>query len=156
MFPIVCADASGSDVLGPLNLCAHISRPSSPRHKTLQAKKIPIPQRDFLTPPRLIIIRSFDVNKPGSEVDELQGGVAGGSLMQGVLKVCFASSQKCGGFCSFSANTLPARCCLSCSAYIPLTGVCSWFCLLAPNEALFTIVTRGQASHPRVCGLRRL
>lgn len=53
-----------------------------------QAKKIPIPQRDFLTPPRLIIIRSFDVNKPGSEVDELQGGVAGGSLMQGVLQVC--------------------------------------------------------------------
>jgi hypothetical protein len=52
-----------------------------------QAKKIPIPQRDFVTPPRLIIIRSFDVNKPGSEVDELQGGVAGGSLMQGVLKV---------------------------------------------------------------------
>lgn len=51
------------------------------------AKKIPIPQRDFLTPPRLIIIRSFDVNKPGSEVDELQGGVAGGSLMQGVLQV---------------------------------------------------------------------
>jgi translation initiation factor 2 subunit 3 len=52
-----------------------------------QAKKIPIPQRDFVTPPRLIIIRSFDVNKPGSEVEELQGGVAGGSLMQGVLKV---------------------------------------------------------------------
>jgi hypothetical protein len=31
--------------------------------------------------------RSFDVNKPGSEVDELRGGVAGGSILQGVLKM---------------------------------------------------------------------
>jgi len=31
--------------------------------------------------------RSFDVNKPGSEVDELKGGVAGGSILQGVLKM---------------------------------------------------------------------
>lgn len=50
-------------------------------------KKIPIPLRDFTSQPRLIVIRSFDVNKPGSEVDELQGGVAGGSLLRGVLKV---------------------------------------------------------------------
>ena len=35
----------------------------------------------------IIVIRSFDVNKPGSEVDELKGGVAGGSILQGVLKV---------------------------------------------------------------------
>jgi len=49
--------------------------------------KIPIPMRDFTSKPRLIIIRSFDVNKPGSEVDDLKGGVAGGSILQGVLKV---------------------------------------------------------------------
>ena len=30
---------------------------------------------------------SFDVNKPGSEVDELKGGVAGGSILQGVLRM---------------------------------------------------------------------
>jgi translation initiation factor 2 subunit 3 len=30
---------------------------------------------------------SFDVNKPGSEVDDLKGGVAGGSILKGVLKV---------------------------------------------------------------------
>lgn len=30
---------------------------------------------------------SFDVNKPGSEVDELRGGVAGGSILQGVLRL---------------------------------------------------------------------
>ena len=33
------------------------------------------------------VIRSFDVNKPGCEVDELKGGVAGGSILKGVLKV---------------------------------------------------------------------
>ena len=33
------------------------------------------------------MFRSFDVNKPGSEVDDLKGGVAGGSILQGVLKV---------------------------------------------------------------------
>ncbi|KAI3866445.1 hypothetical protein MKX03_000538 [Papaver bracteatum] len=27
----------------------------------------------------MIVMRSFDVNKPGSEVDEIKGGVAGGS-----------------------------------------------------------------------------
>eukprot|EP00026_Physarum_polycephalum_P007907 Phypoly_transcript_07978.p1 GENE.Phypoly_transcript_07978~~Phypoly_transcript_07978.p1 ORF type:complete len:483 (+),score=80.35 Phypoly_transcript_07978:90-1538(+) len=50
-------------------------------------KKIPIPVRDFLSSPQLIVIRSFDVNKPGAEVDDLKGGVAGGSIMRGVLKV---------------------------------------------------------------------
>jgi len=50
-------------------------------------KNIPIPRRDFLSKPRLIIIRSFDVNKPGAEVEELKGGVAGGSILKGVLRV---------------------------------------------------------------------
>ena len=50
-------------------------------------KKIPIPQRNFTESPRLIVIRSFDVNKPGCEVDDLKGGVAGGSILKGVLKV---------------------------------------------------------------------
>jgi len=50
-------------------------------------KKIPVPLRDFTSEPHLIIIRSFDVNKPGSEVEDLKGGVAGGSILKGVLKV---------------------------------------------------------------------
>lgn len=50
-------------------------------------KKIPIPERDFMAEPRLIVIRSFDVNKPGCEVEDLKGGVAGGSILRGVLKV---------------------------------------------------------------------
>ncbi len=35
-----------------------------------------------MSPPQMIVIRSFDVNKPGSEVEDLQGGVAGGSILQ--------------------------------------------------------------------------
>jgi len=50
-------------------------------------KRIPIPDRDFASTPRLIVIRSFDVNKPGAEVDDLKGGVAGGSILSGVLSV---------------------------------------------------------------------
>jgi len=49
--------------------------------------KIPVPVRDFTSHPRLIVIRSFDVNKPGQDVSNLQGGVAGGSILQGVLRV---------------------------------------------------------------------
>jgi len=48
---------------------------------------IPIPVRDFSASPRLIVIRSFDVNKPGTEIDDLMGGIAGGSILQGILKV---------------------------------------------------------------------
>ncbi|KAG9155585.1 hypothetical protein Leryth_021196 [Lithospermum erythrorhizon] len=50
-------------------------------------KKIPIPERNFISPPNMIVIRSFDVNKPGFEVDEIRGGVAGGSILKGVLRV---------------------------------------------------------------------
>ncbi|CAD6257881.1 unnamed protein product [Miscanthus lutarioriparius] len=50
-------------------------------------KKIPIPERNFTSPPNMIVIRSFDVNKPGSEVNDIKGGVAGGSILKGVLRV---------------------------------------------------------------------
>lgn len=48
---------------------------------------IPVPPRDFTQDPHMMIIRSFDVNKPGAEIDELKGGVAGGSILHGVLKL---------------------------------------------------------------------
>ena len=31
---------------------------------------------------QMIVIRSFDVNRPGSEVDDIKGGIAGGSILQ--------------------------------------------------------------------------
>ncbi|RHY33993.1 hypothetical protein DYB32_001227 [Aphanomyces invadans] len=50
-------------------------------------RNIPIPLRDFTSKPKLIVIRSFDVNKPGQDVESLEGGVAGGSILQGVLRL---------------------------------------------------------------------
>lgn len=49
--------------------------------------RIPKPIRDFTSSPQLIVIRSFDVNLPGKDVTELKGGVAGGSILKGVLRV---------------------------------------------------------------------
>ncbi|CAN3356279.1 eukaryotic translation initiation factor 2 subunit gamma [Diutina catenulata] len=48
---------------------------------------IPVPVRDFTAASKLIVIRSFDVNKPGAEIDDLKGGVAGGSILSGVFKL---------------------------------------------------------------------
>ncbi|KTW31405.1 eukaryotic translation initiation factor 2 subunit gamma [Pneumocystis carinii B80] len=50
-------------------------------------KRIPVPMRNYSCDPRLIVIRSFDVNKPGAEVDELKGGVAGGGILAGILRL---------------------------------------------------------------------
>jgi len=50
-------------------------------------KHIPTPKRDKTKDPLMFVARSFDVNKPGTKIDKLEGGVLGGSLKQGVLKV---------------------------------------------------------------------
>jgi translation initiation factor 2 subunit 3 len=50
-------------------------------------ENIPTPQRDPNKPPRMFVVRSFDVNKPGASVDELLGGVIGGSISQGKFTV---------------------------------------------------------------------
>jgi translation initiation factor 2 subunit 3 len=50
-------------------------------------KKIPIPTRDLESPAIMNIVRSFDINKPGCPVDNLRGGVIGGTISKGVLKV---------------------------------------------------------------------
>jgi len=44
---------------------------------------IPTPHRDPEKPPRMYVVRSFDVNKPGTPVDKLVGGVIGGTIFQG-------------------------------------------------------------------------
>jgi translation initiation factor 2 subunit 3 len=47
----------------------------------------PIPTRTLNCPLRMTLIRSFDVNKPGDGVDKLVGGVLGGSVQRGVIRV---------------------------------------------------------------------
>jgi len=49
--------------------------------------ELPIPERDKNSNPIFLIARSFDINKPGKKISELNGGVLGGILKKGVLKV---------------------------------------------------------------------
>jgi len=48
---------------------------------------IPTPKRDLSKPFRMWVARSFDVNKPGTPPEKLVGGVLGGSILQGVVRV---------------------------------------------------------------------
>jgi translation initiation factor 2 subunit 3 len=48
--------------------------------------EIKIPERDLNADPLMYIARSFDVNKPGTDIDALLGGVVGGSLIRGKFK----------------------------------------------------------------------
>ena len=50
-------------------------------------KTIPTPERDPTKPARLFTARSFDINTPGKRPKDLKGGVIGGSLLQGILKI---------------------------------------------------------------------
>lgn len=52
----------------------------------LSMLKVP-KERDPYAQFKMIAIRSFDINKPGSELIKLHGGVIGGTIMRGSLKV---------------------------------------------------------------------
>ena len=45
------------------------------------------PKRNLRLSPLMFAARSFDINKPGTKIDDLHGGVIGGALKQGTLKV---------------------------------------------------------------------
>jgi len=49
--------------------------------------KIKTPVRDLAADPLMYIARSFDVNRPGTQIDKLSGGVVGGSIIRGKFKV---------------------------------------------------------------------
>ncbi|MBI3034260.1 translation initiation factor IF-2 subunit gamma [Candidatus Woesearchaeota archaeon] len=48
---------------------------------------VPTPERDSGKPPLMYVARSFDINRPGTNPLEMVGGVIGGAVKQGVLKV---------------------------------------------------------------------
>ena len=50
-------------------------------------KVIPTPVKDKSKDPIMLVARSFDINKPGSTPDKITGGILGGALVQGSLKV---------------------------------------------------------------------
>ncbi|MDP2628336.1 MAG: translation initiation factor IF-2 subunit gamma [Nanoarchaeota archaeon] len=49
--------------------------------------KLEIPKKETNSEPIFLVARSFDINKPGSEIQKLKGGVLGGILKKGKLKV---------------------------------------------------------------------
>ena len=50
-------------------------------------KSIPTPRLDPSKVPKMYVARSFDVNLPGAKPQDLQGGVVGGSIIEGTLNV---------------------------------------------------------------------
>ena len=49
--------------------------------------KIKIPDRDKSSDPIMYVARSFDVNRPGSTINDIKGGVVGGSIIRGTFKI---------------------------------------------------------------------
>ena len=49
--------------------------------------KFEIPEKEINTKPIFLVARSFDINRPGTEIKKLKGGVLGGILKKGKLKV---------------------------------------------------------------------
>ena len=48
---------------------------------------IKTPKRDPNKPPKMLVARSFDINKPAQLIEKLSGGILGGSLIQGEISV---------------------------------------------------------------------
>lgn len=48
---------------------------------------IPTPERNLKADPLMLVARSFDINKPGAKPEQMVGGVLGGTIKQGKLKV---------------------------------------------------------------------
>ncbi len=51
------------------------------------AEKISTPIRDLSLKLKMFLIRTFDINKPGCSIPHLKGGVVGGSINSGMLKI---------------------------------------------------------------------
>jgi len=50
-------------------------------------ERIPTPKRDDSKELRMFVARSFDVNKPGAAPSRLLGGIVGGSIVSGQMKI---------------------------------------------------------------------
>ena len=66
---------------------------SSQSHLNLDAliysieETIETPERDDTKNTVMHVLRSFDVNKPGTKINDIKGGIIGGSITQGALEV---------------------------------------------------------------------
>lgn len=80
----VCGTIAENSPIIPICAQQHINMDVVCQYLT----KIPMPIRNpDISSTKLIIIRSFDINKPSTPINELKGGVIGGSLVDGILRV---------------------------------------------------------------------
>jgi len=70
---------------------------------------IPTPEKKDYGDAKFLIARSFDVNMPGTPIDKLRGGVIGGSLVRGRLKIGDEIEIKPGAFIGNGWKTLKTR-----------------------------------------------
>lgn len=49
--------------------------------------KLTVPKKDLTSDFKMIVIRSFNVNHPGISIENLKGGVLGGSIVRGIMKI---------------------------------------------------------------------
>ena len=47
----------------------------------------PVQEKDLKKDPLMLVARSFDINKPGSKAEGLNGGILGGTVKQGIFKI---------------------------------------------------------------------
>ncbi|HEX9845836.1 MAG TPA: translation initiation factor IF-2 subunit gamma [Candidatus Nitrosotenuis sp.] len=72
-------------------------------------ESIPTPKRMESKEPVMHVLRSFDVNKPGTKIKDIKGGVIGGSLTQGTFSIGDEIEIKPGILSSKKNNYDPIR-----------------------------------------------
>ena len=70
--------------------------------------QIPTPIRDISVPHKMIVVRSFNINKPGTSIDEICGGVIGGSILCGKINVGMEVELR-PGYCIENKNNDPVN-----------------------------------------------
>lgn len=79
------ADDTKSDIPPVIPISATFGANIDVVCQRLSQLRVPL-SRDLNQKFKMIVIRSFDINKPGVDVTKLHGGVIGGTIMRGVLK----------------------------------------------------------------------
>jgi translation initiation factor 2 subunit 3 len=80
--------------------------------------RFPIPDRDVISPARMLIVRSFDINKPGTPQELIVGGVAGGSILRGIVKVGDQLEIRPGIVVANDKDKANNKCVVSCTPII--------------------------------------
>lgn len=78
-------DGTSAAARGVIPICAQLGHNLGA--VCAQIASLPSVPRDTDAAARMLIVRSFDVNRPGAAAAALKGGVLGGAITQGVLRL---------------------------------------------------------------------